>query len=125
MSECFNLLRLEFRKHDASGAHPQRAQQLVDDAVHVVQRQGVEDDVVPRPRPLRDQTLDLTETERGTGEEGSARHTAFKINHLSQLLLLKTFVRMISFKLSLGSLPESTIDFCDLFEFFTAVPVCS
>lgn len=39
-------------QHDAGGAHPQRTQQLVDDAVDVVQGQSVEDDVVFGPRPL-------------------------------------------------------------------------
>lgn len=47
-----DLLRLEVRQHDAGGAHPERAQQLVHDAVHMVERQGVEDDVISGPCPL-------------------------------------------------------------------------
>ena len=47
-----DLLRLELRQHDAGGAHPERAQQLVHDAMHVVQRQGVQDDIISGPRPL-------------------------------------------------------------------------
>lgn len=47
-----DLLRQEFGQHDAGGAHPQWAQKLVNDAVHVVERQGVEDDVIFGPRPL-------------------------------------------------------------------------
>lgn len=47
-----DLLRQEFRQHDAGGAHPEWAQKLVNDAVHVVERQGVEDDVIFGPRPL-------------------------------------------------------------------------
>lgn len=39
-------------QHDAGGAHPQGAQQLVDDAVDVVQWQGVENYIIFGPRPL-------------------------------------------------------------------------
>lgn len=46
------LLGMKVWQHDAGGAHPQRTQQLVDDAVDVVQGQGVEDDVIFGPRPL-------------------------------------------------------------------------
>lgn len=60
-----NLLRLELRKHDTGGTHPERAQQLVNDAMHVVERQGVEDDVIFGPRPLWNQTLDLSRQRRG------------------------------------------------------------
>lgn len=47
-----DLLRLEFRQHDAGGAHPQRAQQLINNAMHMVERQGVEDDIISGPSPL-------------------------------------------------------------------------
>lgn len=57
------LLGVKVWQHDAGGAHPQRAQQLVDDAVDVVQGQGVEDDVVLGPRPLGNQTLNLRRRE--------------------------------------------------------------
>lgn len=69
-SQCASgryLLGVKVWQHDAGGAHPQRTQQLVDDAVDVVQRQGVQDDVVFGPRPLQNQTLDLVRWTRGGG----------------------------------------------------------
>lgn len=47
-----DLLRLEVWQHDTGGAHPERAQQLVNDAMNVVEWQGMEDDVISGPRPL-------------------------------------------------------------------------
>ena len=69
-----DLLRQEVRQHDAGGAHPEWAQELVNDAVHVVERQGVEDDVIFGPRPLWNQTLDLMDETR---EE---RESVFRMN---------------------------------------------
>lgn len=51
--ECISdLLRMEFGKHDTGGTHPEWAQQLVNDAMNVVERQGVQDDIISGPRPF-------------------------------------------------------------------------
>lgn len=50
---------MEFGKHDTGGTHPEWAQQLVNDAMNVVERQGVQDDIISGPRPFWNQTLDL------------------------------------------------------------------
>lgn len=46
------LLRLEGRQHDGGGTHPERSEQLVDDAMDVVQGQCVKDDIISGPAPL-------------------------------------------------------------------------
>lgn len=43
---------MEFGKNDTGGAHPEWAQQLVNDAMNVVERQGVQDDIISGPRPF-------------------------------------------------------------------------
>lgn len=50
---------MEVWQHDAGGPHPERAKQLVNDAVNMVEWQDVEDDIIAGPRPLGNQTLDL------------------------------------------------------------------
>lgn len=72
-----DLLRLELRQHNTGGAHPQWTQQLVHDAVHVVERQGVQDDIIFGPRPLQNQTLHLRVKDR-------IRSACFVVNALSQ-----------------------------------------
>lgn len=52
-------LRVEFREHDARGSHPQRAQQLIDHPVDVVQRQHVQDHILLLPLPLLNQPRGL------------------------------------------------------------------
>lgn len=54
-------LRVEFREHDARGSHPQRAQQLIDHPVDVVQRQHVQDHILLLPFPLLNQPRGLQE----------------------------------------------------------------
>lgn len=43
---------MEVWQHDAGGTHPEWAQQLVDNAVNMVEWQGMEDDIIAGPRPL-------------------------------------------------------------------------
>lgn len=50
---------MEVWQHDASSTHPEWTQQLVNNAMNMVQWQNVEDDIVTGPRPLGNQTLDL------------------------------------------------------------------
>lgn len=50
---------MEVWQHDAGGTHPEWTQQLVDNAVNMVEWQSVEDDIIAGPRPLRNQRLDL------------------------------------------------------------------
>lgn len=52
-------LRAEFREHDARGSHPERAQQLIDHPVDVVQRQHVQDHILLLPLPFLNQPRGL------------------------------------------------------------------
>lgn len=57
------LLRAELGQHEAGGTHPQGAQELIHDAVHVMKGEGVQDHIVFAPSPLAHQRLNLTECE--------------------------------------------------------------
>ena len=54
-----NLIRVEFGEEFNAGAGHEGAEQSVDEAVHVVQGQTVEDDVLGRPLPGIDEDLSL------------------------------------------------------------------
>lgn len=53
------LLSAELWQHDAGRSHPERTHQLVYDAMHMVEGQRVQDDIISTPGPLGDQTLNL------------------------------------------------------------------
>lgn len=57
------LLRVELGQHDAGGPDPQRAQELVHDAMNMVKGQSVENHIVSAPGPFTHQTLNLRERE--------------------------------------------------------------
>lgn len=70
------LLGAELRQHHAGGPDPERTQQLVDQAVDVVQREDVEDHVVLSPGPLADQPRHLREESRASEQQRSLGHEA-------------------------------------------------
>lgn len=77
---------MEVWQHDASSTHPEWTQQLVNDAMNMVQWQNVEDDIVTGPRPLGNQTLDL-EDEGGDRKKRKPQ----KVKGISKLWSNDTF----------------------------------
>lgn len=107
ISPWAHRVRVEFREHDARGSHPQRAQQLVDHPVDVVQGQHVQDHILLLPLPLLNQPRGLQKKTNSTalGQEG--RLSIPEVPKFPGRNAKPARAQNLSFRISVGKIPTT------------------